>query len=466
MMLKQISWMHENLPYPLLKAWSLCDKSAAMTRRLAFGNGSQMKYERLLAEMERWPLHKIREWQYSRLKRMLEHAYKNVPFYRKAWNKAGVNPSKIKCMEDLRKLPIISKEEVIANGADFFSQTVSLGNVTYRATSGTSGQSVKFYIDGEVLSSMWATYRHFSKSFGVLLGEDVTLHSPLLIPPIHLLRKDKLAFGRFSPLTRDIVFSSKDMDDETFQLYLRYIKRFDIKYIEGLPSLVYAFCLYLRDIGKRIRVKAAVLNGEMLFEHQRELIEKMLGCEVFNRYGSCESTVVAYECQRHDGMHISPFGVVEAMDNGKGYGEVVTTNLVNYSYPLIRYALRDMVSLSDKPCKCGSGFPRIMKIEGRANDFITLPDGSQIHPSPLAWFPVAIPEIKDIYFLQNEDYTIDILVVRAKEIDPDKIIRSIRKRMDWLCRRKREKPRYKVTFCKEIKRRSYKYKVVESKIKG
>lgn len=466
MLLKPISWIHENLPYPILKAWGLCDSSAAMTRRLAFGNGSQMKYERLLAEMERWPLHKIHEWQYIRLKRLLDHAYSNVPFYKKAWDKAGVKPDDVKCIEDLRKLPIISKEDVVANKADFFSRNVSFGDVIYRATSGTSGQSVRFYIDGEVLSSMWATYRHFSKKFEVLLGEDVTLHVPLLIPSIHLLRKDRLAFGRFSPLTKDVVFSSRDMDDRTFQIYLSYIKRFGIKYIEGLPSLVYAFCLYLRDTGKRIKVRAAVLNGEMLFDHQRELIEKMLGCEVFNRYGSCESTIVAYECPRHDGMHISPFGIVETMDNGKGHGEVIMTNLVNYSYPLIQYALRDMVTLSDKPCRCGSSFSRIMKIEGRANDFITLPQGSRIHPSPLAWFTVEIPGIKDIYFLQNEDYTIDILVVRTGERDADKITRAIRKKMDQLCGGKREKPIYKVTFCKEIKRKSYKYRVVESKIRG
>jgi phenylacetate-CoA ligase len=113
------------------------------------------------------------------------------------------------------------------------------------------------------------------------------------------------------------------------------------------------------------------------------VLEQAFQAPVFNRYGSGETSVVAWECSAHQGLHIdADHGIVEILDEQgqptTGLGEVVVTNLDAYAMPIIRYSLGDVARISWEPCPCGLAFPRLFELQGRVNDFVTLREGTSI----------------------------------------------------------------------------------------
>jgi len=105
-----------------------------------------------------------------------------------------------------------------------------------------------------------------------------------------------------------------------------------------------------------------------------------------------------------------------------------------------------------------------MSVEGRSNDFIMFPNGQYIPPAPLAWSTVVIPGIKNIFFLQHEDYSLDIFVVKEEKADSGKIIKGIVKRIKDLSKDKKDKLKYRITFKTHIDRKSNKFRTVETKV--
>lgn len=462
MLWKQVNWLHKNLPYPFLKLWGSSEKLVDWSRKLAYGGDEYKLWYGLLQDMEKYPLDRIREFQLEKLKKMLDHAYKNVPYYKEMFNREQLKPSAIKSLEDLKKLPIITKDDIIENYNKFFAKNLNSRYNMYRETSGTTGRPVRFYLDKNAIGAYWAGHKYFRSLIGYTVGKDMVLHAPILGPHLYLLSNDFLSFGYYSPVLMQVIFSSRFVGNEAFGKYVKFIKKFNIKHIEGFPSILFAFAKYIRDKNEKLKIKTTLTAGEVLYEFQRKMIKEYLECEVFNRFGSIESTIVACECHRHEGMHISLHGIAEVNGQGfEGNGELVMTNLTNYTMPLIRYNTKDIVALSQKKCSCGRSFPRLMSVEGRENDFIILPDGEYIHPSPLAWSTVVIPNIKDIFFFQHEDYSLDVLVVKEEKGDTDKIVKGLRKRLKKLSK---GRLKFRIIFKDSIERKSKKFRVVETKV--
>ncbi|MBI2134871.1 phenylacetate--CoA ligase family protein [Candidatus Woesearchaeota archaeon] len=462
MLWKQMIWLHKNLPYPFLKMWGSSEKLVSWSRKLAFGGDDYVRWHKLLQDMEKWPLDKIYEFQTEKLKKILEHAYKNVPYYRETFDEEKIKPSDIKCLEDLQKLPIITKEDIAKNYSKFFARNVKGRYDIYRETSGTSGRSMRFYLDKNIVSANLGANCYFRNILGYTPWKNVILQAPCISRLPSLLPGDQLSFGYYSPFTQQVSFPLRFIGDNEFEKYAYFIRKLDIRHIEGHPSSIFAFARYIKNKNRSIKIKTALLGSEVLYAFQRKFIEKHLKCEVFNIYGSAESTIIAGECHEHKGMHIAPYGIAEVGNGGlRGRGELIMTNIVNYTFPIIRYRTKDEIKLSGKQCRCGRPFPRIIDVKGRINDFIILPDGEYLHPATFAWFSVYLKEIKDIHFLQHEDYSLDILVVKEEGSDAQRISKEIRKRAKNLTK---DRLKFKIIFKDEIKRGSGKRRVVESKI--
>jgi len=465
MLWNQISWLHKNLPYPLLKLWGSSDRIVSLTSKLALGGNKHIEYYNLLKRMQNWSTDKLYDFQYKKLRELLQHAYTNVPFYKDLFVKGDLKPHDIRCLEDLKKIPIIDKKDIINNSDNFFPDNINNGYVL-RETSGTSGTSTKFYLDANVLSALRANALYFRSILGYIPGKDIVLHTPIFNSVKFVFSADRLRFGYYTPLTKQVILPVESFQDKYFNRYLMIIKKYKIERAEGLPSVFFAFAKYLERKNRNIKIKTVALGGEVLYDFQKRLIEERLGCKVFNYYASVESTIVAFECKEREGMHISPFGI-GGRDDGSlsGKGRLVMTNLMNYKFPLIRYTTGDDVSLTKKKCKCGCVFPRIMNVEGRSNDFVIFPNGTYVPPSQLAWSTVLVPGIKDIYFLQHEDYSLEILVVKEENVDKYRIVNGLKKRMKEISKNKKRKLKYKILFKDNIERRSHKFRVVETKVK-
>jgi phenylacetate-CoA ligase len=143
---------------------------------------------------------------------------------------------------------------------------------------------------------------------------------------------------------------------------------------------------------------------------------KIFGSEIFSFYGSEEFGPLAFECKEHQGYHIiSDHVVMEFLKENKDVstderGEVVVTGLTNYEMPLIRYRIGDIATPSSGRCHCGRRFPMIKQIEGREDDFVTLPSGKKISPRMINVIE-NIPGIKEYQTIQvsKERFVVELV---------------------------------------------------------
>jgi phenylacetate-CoA ligase len=146
-----------------------------------------------------------------------------------------------------------------------------------------------------------------------------------------------------------------------------------------------AVARWLLDNDVRLPPPRAVITGaEPLHEHERELLQRAFGAPVFNTFGSREFMLIAAECERHEGLHVSADNlIVETVDEagepviGRP-GRVLITDLHNFGMPFIRYANGDLATLATRACSCGRGLPLIEHVEGREADVVRLPDGRRL----------------------------------------------------------------------------------------
>jgi phenylacetate-CoA ligase len=167
--------------------------------------------------------------------------------------------------------------------------------------------------------------------------------------------------------------------------------------------------------------KAVILTAEPLYEHQRTLIQNVLGANVFNQYGARETGLIGTECQ-HGSIHLNILsGIIEVepfsnnKDNTKSFGDIVVTDLGNYAMPFIRYKIGDVGELSSDVCPCGIGLPVLRSLDGRTTDVFTLPDGSLVPGVSLTGRVMgANPRVKQLQIIQEDISRIRVNIIEAE----------------------------------------------------
>src|SRR5690606_7341950 len=136
---------------------------------------------------------------------------------------------------------------------------------------------------------------------------------------------------------------------------------------------------------KILKPTAIITTAEVLSESDRAVIERVFGCKVFNEYGCGEVGTIAHEC-KFGNLHVNSENVIVEIvdDHGEGVaigevGEIVVTDLVNYSMPLIRYKIKDFGAFGSDCCECGVGLPIIKEIFGREYDYLVNDIGEKFH---------------------------------------------------------------------------------------
>jgi phenylacetate-CoA ligase len=453
---REVSWMHARSP-PWLR--EICASSPTLLNTLyslQFGGRRRMRYLELLRRMHTWPADRVTEYQLHELRTMLAHAYNRVPYYRKLFLRDHINPASIKTLEDLRTIPILRRETLCERHDEFFSRPMIPHRMMYTPTSGTSGQALMVCKDDIHFAAAHAQWVHAQNAFGGYdPGKDSVLYAGNLAPAFCSGWDPRLR-GVYSPFHRQVMFSWTHTTDNDFADYVRVMRAHTIRHVFGLPSILFVFAHYLERTGTELKVDTAFLGGEMLHPLHRRFIEKTLGCEVFDHYGQTEVLVHAYECHRHKGAHISPIlGIAQT----EAHSELIMTGICNRSWPLIRYASKDLDEIDARPCKCGCSWPRIVNVFGRENNLVLLPRGGFVHSMEFASFTVSIPGIQDIHFLQQKDYSLDVSVVLRKGADQRRVLNLIHQKIRHVSNAQLPA---RIQWCERIDRGKKKHVVVES----
>jgi phenylacetate-CoA ligase len=159
-----------------------------------------------------------------------------------------------------------------------------------------------------------------------------------------------------------------------------------------------------------LTVKGIITTGELLYDHQRNCLEKAFSCKVFNSYGSRETGLIAQECNQHDGLHMNMESLfIEFLDSSGApvregeLGQIVVTDLLNFGMPLIRYQIDDFGTFSTRTCRCGRSLPLMEDIRGRVVDEIIVPDGRKVSASTLVLYLVDNgPPVGQVQIVQEE----------------------------------------------------------------
>lgn len=353
-------------------------------------------------ELETMPVDQLHELQLKRLKQTVRHCM-NAPFYQKEFQKRGITPDDIQSLEDIRKLPFTTKEDLRENYPFGLSCIPLKDCVRLHSSSGTTGNpTVVLHSQKDldewanaVARCLWmvgsrpedifqnsAGYGMFTAGLGFQYGAEKV--GMLTVPA---------AAGN---TTRQIKFI-KDFGTTVLHAIPSYASRiYDVMKEEGV------------DPQKDTQLRVLCIGAEPHSEEQRKRIENQLGVKAYNSYGISEmmGPGVAFECQEQNGLHIwEDYFIVEIIDpvtlepvpDGQ-LGELVLTTINREAMPLLRYRTRDLTRFLPGECPCGRHHRRIDRLQGRSDDMIIL-KGVNIFPIQIEKILLKFKELSTDYFI-------------------------------------------------------------------
>jgi len=372
-------------------------------------------YLRFLSQLEKSQHHSIkqlRQMQLEKLKKLLQHAYDNCPYYKKVFQDNSIVPDDIRTLDDINRLPILTKKDVREHKDKLSVSKQDHHRLIPKSTSGSTGVSLQFSVDFEC--NEWrraAAIRHDRWS-----GWDIGDRKAAIWgnPPT---KKNWRLYLRNMLLERSVYLDTLHMDANDMQEFAELLLKQKPTLIFGHAHSIYLFALFCqRRSINGINPKGIISSAMVLHQWQRRKIEEVFSCKVFNRYGCEEVSLIASECNQHQGLHVNMDSLLVEFikDNRPALpGEeasIVVTDLMNYGMPFIRYEVSDIAVRSNQQCSCGRQMPLIEKVIGRDADYIVTPERTLISGISLTEnFMLKIPGIEQ---MQIEQHALDSLTIK------------------------------------------------------
>lgn len=369
-----------------------------------------------LRASEFWTLEQFREYQNQQLRKVIAHAYKHVPYYTKTFKGLGLEPGDIQTMDDLPKLPLLTRQVLLEHQADLKSNIAPRLFLHEARTSGTTGSPRQFLRDYRSINYENATVWRLWNDAGVTPADRILVCRGVHVVPIE---QAEPPFWIQNKAQNTLSLSAYHLKDSTLPAYLDAIEAFAPTALQAFPSTAYILARYLQQMGIKRPLKAVFTSSEPLYEHMRKLIEEVFCCKVFDFYGVGERVAAASECEAHDGLHIcEEYGIVELLDekgaSADNHGEIIGTSLHNYAMPLIRYAVGDSATYQRQACSCGRHSRKIDFIQTRLVDEFRRPDGTPVAPLTLTRAFRVAPHVDQSQLIQKR---LDHVLVKVKPRD-------------------------------------------------
>ena len=336
-------------------------------------------------EVELMPYEEIRKMQNEKIVKQVRHVYDHVPYYRAKMDEKGVKPEDIQSVDDIKKLPFLSKED-LREAYPYGLVAVPLSDcVRIQSTSGTTGKRVvAFYTQHDI--NLWdeCCARAIVAAGGtkddvvhVCYGYGLFTGGPGLNGGSHMLGSLTLP-----------------MSSGNTERQIQFMTDLGSTILCCTPSYAayLAESIHERGVIDKIKLKAGIFGAEAWTEEMRRDIEKSLHIKAYDIYGLTEISGpgVSFECSEQTGMHINEdhfYAEIIDPDTGEvlpegSKGELVFTCLDKEAFPLLRYRTRDICVLSRKKCSCGRTHVKMSKPMGRSDDMLIV-KGVNVFPSQI-----------------------------------------------------------------------------------
>jgi len=399
-------------------------KKTIILAGLYFTGSKIPKILRFIENIEYGSKEEIEKVQKDQLEKLLLHAHRNVPYYKKILENCGVVVNETVNLNDFEKIPLLTKEIIRKEEKNLYSIDCNKRKPYKNTSGGSTGEPVVFIQDKYYDEWNIATKIYFNKMLGKEIGEK----------EIKLWGSD-----------RDIIMGNLTVKDRLIN-YL-YNRRFfnsynfneiSINELIKLNNNFKPYC-YWSYVDAAFEFSKIVLNKKIdlfkpefiittigpLFDDIRNVIEDAFNCPVYNQYGSREVGVIACQCKEKKNLHTFPwFNFVEVINEDnrgigkRNEGKVVVTTLTNYSMPLIRYDIGDVaISTGYERCDCGRTFFSLENVLGRTLGYFKKIDGSIVHSHFIVQSLFFRKWIKQFQLIQKDFNLIIVNIEPQKNFD-------------------------------------------------
>ena len=382
---------------------------------------------RYLAEYERsqWlSADEVAALQWSGLKRLIEHCWREVPYYQRQWKALGITPSDIASPADFARLPSLDKSAIRENFEDLHAPSMR-SQLMYKATGGSTGEPLRFGYTRESYERRIAVmFRGYAWAGARIGRRTLFLWGGAVGRPSRAETiKERLYQTAFNRRMLDVF----KLSDAALPSFVEEIRRFRPEIVVGYAGPLHQLAAWMLRSGQRIAAPHAVLSAaEALEDFQRDTIADAFGCPVFNTYGCREFMLIASECGECEGLHVNADHLVVELDpvsidhGGTETGEVVITDLHNWGMPLLRYRNGDVATRSPaSQSRCRRGLPLLQRVDGRKLDLLRTADG---HILPGEFFPHMlkdIPGVRRFQVVQEHLNSLSLNIVADADFGPD-----------------------------------------------
>ncbi len=369
----------------------------------------------------------MKSYQDKAIRKLIKYAY-NFPLYHNKYKKIGINYKDIRGVKDLKKLPLITKNDLRDNYPEgIMPKNFDKENCFILSTSGSSGKPLFFYYDIFSAIKYVEGYMRILKAYG---GSWNKSRISLVID----IKPGSVEYASFQGSVMPFIKKFMKLDNikyiyigEKLDKIIKLLNDFQPEYIGSDPHTIREFA-YLKNIGKceNINPKYFFSSGAMLDPYTRQYVEKAFDTKILDNYGSTEGGPMAFECIKCSGYHVnSDYCYLEFLDrndNDVEYetpGQLVVTRLYGYGTPIIRYTgLEDIATPTDPDDYCEiTSLQRIKNIGGRSMELIRLPNGKTILPFHVTTIPASVMDdfktykIKQFQIIQHKINKIEVMII-------------------------------------------------------
>jgi phenylacetate-CoA ligase len=357
-----------------------------------------------LQESQFWPENQMLDFQFVKMKALLDHAYRNVPYYNTLFTSIKLKPDDIRNFGDLHKIPLLTKETARREGPNLISRNYPKKHVLKGFTGGTTGPPLPLLRDPGDLTFTWAAYFRWFAWMGIELGDPVTKiwgTRTILSRP---LRQRILNCIKNWYYNRNFI-NSFNLNDQTIPDAIRKLNSFRPLLIRGYLSALFQIAEFMKEhaISLAFMPKAVSSTTETVMEPYRQIIQKQFSAPLFDQYGCGECNSMAFEAGDGLGLYVAAEHVyIEILNKAdtniqNEEGRIILTNLDNFVMPFIRYENGDSALLPSITTNKKFNLPLLRSISGRTADIIILSNGSKVHG---VFFTDILHELYD----KNPDY--------------------------------------------------------------
>lgn len=369
--------------------------------RLRFGSSVYFSFREMIQKTSYNSEEEHKKFQLKQLLKIVDHAWKNIPGYRNHWEEGNFSPDKLKSLDDIWKIPYITKE-ILRDKLEHFSYK-NLRGLHKITTGGSTGIPFGFYqqrknglIELAFMHEIWAQFYpsiKFNTPATILRGK--RLDGPIGYDPLN-----------------GLILSSFDLIPDNIPKYILAIEKYKTPILRAYPSSLYVFATMVENMGYKIRHKfeSIFLGSEILYEFQHEQIKRVFDAPLVNWYGHGEKTVLAGYCVHSKKFHAYPqYGITEIISENNSEslpgesGEIVGTSFWNYATPFIRYRTKDYAKKGTDYCDlCNKKYPLLDQIIGREHEFIVDKNKKLIALTGVSIVCGTFSEIDQFRFFQDE----------------------------------------------------------------